>query len=186
MKHYNVSVISRREGQEVSVKDHVWPACASAYLQNSRLLTWEAGEGRRVSQYSIVLTAPIPLAVDEARWADEITRLLTRRYGTGVWARVQRTATGYLIGASFFLRPPPAEREVWNTIAEGFAALWGVPRRGDTQYVLAREQASLLQLAASFLVIAAPVDMDTWAKDMESCLSGVYGFDCQVTIEEEV
>jgi len=93
---------------------------------------------------------------------------------------------GYLVGASFFLRPPPAEREVWNTIAEGFAALCGFPRRGDIRYILAQEQPSLLQLAVSFPVITAPVDMDTWAKDMESCLSVVYGFDCKVMIQEEV
>jgi len=45
------------------------------------------------------------------------------------------------------------------------------------------EQPSLLQLAVSFPVIATPVNTDTWAKDMESCLSVVYGFDCKVMIQ---
>ena len=181
---YNVHVVSLRKGQEVSVNDHVWPACVSAHLRNTGLLVWES---TRLSPNAVVFIATTPLAVDTVRWREEIRDVVSRRWwGAGTWVVVQQEGMSCSIGVYFFLQGPPHEREVWNAVAEGFATLWGVPRRGDTQYVLAREQASLLQLAASFLVIAAPVDTDTWAKDMESCLSGVYGFDCQVTIEEEV
>ena len=131
---YNVHVVSLRKGQEVSVNDHVWPACVSAHLRNTGLLVWES---TRLSPNAVVFIATTPLAVDTVRWREEIRDVVSRRWGAGTWVVVQQEGTSYLVGISFFLRDLPHEHEIWNAVAEGFAALCGFPRRGDIHYLLA-------------------------------------------------